>query len=174
MRACPQLATERLLLRAHSSEDYEALHATWAHPEVYRFITGKPSTREQSWQRLLRYAGMWPLLGYGYWAVTDRNTGAFIGETGFCDFHRDCDPPLGSIPEMGWVIAPQWHGKGYGGEAVSAALNWADSVLKPERICCIVSPENAASVAIAKGAGFKPSHEAKYNGEKVSVFARRV
>ena len=44
--------------------------------------------------------------------------------------------------------------------------------LKPDAICCIISPENAASVAIANGVGFKPSHNATYNGELINVMLR--
>lgn len=174
MNAAPLLTTERLVLRAHQADDYEPLHRNWSAPEVYHFISGKPSTREQSWQRLMRYCGAWPLLGYGFWVVTDKATGTFMGEVGFCDFHRDCDPPLPAGPEMGWVLGSEWQGKGYGREAVHAALNWADTVLKPQSIFCIISPENAASVAIANGAGFKPSHKATYNGDVINVMVRKL
>ena len=41
-----------------------------------------PATREEAWARLLRYAGHWALLGYGFWLVEDRTTGSFVGEVG--------------------------------------------------------------------------------------------
>ena len=37
----------------------------WAQPEIYRFISGTARTRAESWAATLRYAGSWPLLGYG-------------------------------------------------------------------------------------------------------------
>lgn len=169
----PVLATGRLILRGHRSDDFNALHALWCEPAVYAHISGEPSTREASWARLLRYAGMWPMLGYGYWAITDRHSGAYIGDIGFCDFHRHCEPPLGSVPEMGWVLSPAWHGQGLGREAVTAALAWADAALAAPQLCCIISPENAASIAIARHAGFVPSHPARYRSEDISVYRRQ-
>ena len=64
----PVLRTERLELRAHRREDFEALAALWADPEVTRFIGGKPASAQDSWFRLMRYMGMWPLLFCGEWA----------------------------------------------------------------------------------------------------------
>ena len=39
----PVIETERLLLRGHRLDDFEALAAMWADPAVVRFIGGKPS-----------------------------------------------------------------------------------------------------------------------------------
>ena len=82
------------MLRGHTAADLDAIAAMWADPEVTRHITGVPSTREESWARLLRYAGLWPLLGFGYWLVEDRATGRFLGEVGFANFQRDIEPVL--------------------------------------------------------------------------------
>jgi RimJ/RimL family protein N-acetyltransferase len=60
----PRLETERLVLRAHRVEDFPDLAALWSDPLVTRFISGVPQTPEESWSRLLRYAGHWLLLGY--------------------------------------------------------------------------------------------------------------
>ena len=79
----PTLETERLVLRAHRVEDFSDLAALWADPVVTRFISGVPQTAEESWSRLLRYAGHWLLLGFGYWAVEEKATGNFLGEVGF-------------------------------------------------------------------------------------------
>ena len=114
----PVLETPRLRLRPHRVEDFEALANLWADPAVTRFI-GKPSTREESWARLLRYGGLWPLLGFGYWAVEDRETGAYLGDVGFADFHRALDPAPPALPEIGWVLAPAAHGRGLATEAAA-------------------------------------------------------
>ncbi len=122
----PRLETERLVLDAHRADDFEALAAMWADPEVVRHITGKASTREASWSRLLRYAGLWPMLGYGYWAVREKSSGRYVGDAGFADFRRAILPSIEGLPEAGWVLAPWAHGKGYATEAIGAALDWLD------------------------------------------------
>ena len=51
----------------------------WSDADVVRHIGGVPSTPADAWSRLLRYAGLWSFLGYGYRAVEDRATGRFVG-----------------------------------------------------------------------------------------------
>jgi RimJ/RimL family protein N-acetyltransferase len=82
MTTIERIETHRLILREHTLEDFDALHAMWSEPAVCRHIIGRPSTREEAWSRLLRYSGHWRLLGYGYWAVEERVTGDFVGEMG--------------------------------------------------------------------------------------------
>jgi RimJ/RimL family protein N-acetyltransferase len=57
-----------------------------------------------------------------------------VGDIGFADFKRDFEGAekfdLKGLPEMGWVLSPSVHGKGYATEAVSAALAWAEDVSK--------------------------------------------
>jgi RimJ/RimL family protein N-acetyltransferase len=69
---------------------------------------------------VLRYAGLWTLVGLGYWVARDRATGRFVGEGGLADFRRDLTPALGNAPEVGWVLAPWAHGRGLATEAVRA------------------------------------------------------
>jgi RimJ/RimL family protein N-acetyltransferase len=68
MTNAPTIETERLILRAHRKDDYLALAAMWAESQVGQFILGRPATAEESWHRLLRYAGHWSLMGFGFWA----------------------------------------------------------------------------------------------------------
>ena len=58
----PRIETERLILRGHAGEDFEPLAAMWADPEMVEHIGGEPFPREVSWQRFLRYYGLWPIL----------------------------------------------------------------------------------------------------------------
>jgi RimJ/RimL family protein N-acetyltransferase len=168
----PMLETSRLVLRAHRIGDFDALAALWADPEVVRHITGRPSTREESWSRLLRYAGHWRLLGFGYWAVEERATGRFIGNVGLADHKRLIEPSLDGVPEVGWVIAPAAHGEGYASEAVGAALTWADLNLTEPETGCIIAPDNATSLRVAEKAGFREVARTTYGGKDTIMFRR--
>ena len=88
----PVLETERLRLRGHRLDDFAASSAMWADEVVTRYIGGRPFTEEEVWARLLRYVGHWALVGYGYWVLEEKATGAFVGEMGFGDFKRDIQP----------------------------------------------------------------------------------
>jgi RimJ/RimL family protein N-acetyltransferase len=168
----PVLETERLLLRAHRIADFDASAAMWGDPVVTRYIGGKPSTREDVWSRLLRYAGHWPLLGYGYWAIEDKSFGRFIGEAGFADFKRDITPPLGDDPEIGWALTPAAHGKGYATEIVTALVEWGDANLSSKRTVCLIHPDNSPSIYVAKKCGYKEFARTTYKGQPTILFRR--
>lgn len=167
----PVLETPRLKLRAHTVDDFPALAAVWAAEAVTRYIGGKPSTPAEAWARLLRYRGLWPLLGYGYWAVEDKSSGRFVGDVGFADFHRMIEPPIHGFPEAGWVMSPEFHGKGYASEAVAAALQWLDAAAKG-RTVCIIDPANAPSLRIAEKNGFRDHRRTTFMGEDVLLLER--
>jgi RimJ/RimL family protein N-acetyltransferase len=126
MAAAPTIETERLVLRAHRASDFDAVAAMWGDAEVARFIGGSPSTRQESWFRMLRYAGLWPMVGFGYWAIADRAKGRFLGDVGFADFQRGM-PELDGVPEVGWALVPHAWGRGVATEAVQAVLAWSDA-----------------------------------------------
>jgi RimJ/RimL family protein N-acetyltransferase len=168
----PILETERLLLRPHRVDDFDALAAVWADPLVTRHIGGRPSTGQQSWSRLLRYAGLWPLLGFGYWAVEERASGRFVGDVGFADFRREMTPSLEGAPEAGWVLAPSAHGRGLATEAVRAAVAWVDSHLEAPRTVCIVDPCHMASIRVAQKCGYVELARGSYEGEPILVLQR--
>lgn len=169
----PPLETQRLRLRGHRLTDFEPLHAMWSDPEVTRFITGAPSTRTESWSRLLRYAGHWAHLGYGYWAVEDRATGAFIGETGLADYRRGI-AALDGVPEAGWVFAPAAHGKGLAGEAVRAVLRWADADARFATTACIIDPDHHASRRLAGRQGYQEVGLQPYGAGQTLVYRRQA
>lgn len=167
----PVLETPRLKLRAHTVDDFPALAQVWAAEAVTRYIGGKPSTPTESWARLLRYRGLWPLLGYGYWAVEDKSTGRFAGDVGFADFHRMIEPPIHGFPEAGWVMSPEFHGKGYASEAVAAALQWLDTAGKGRSVC-IIDPTNSPSLRIAEKNGFREYRRTTFMGDEVILLER--
>lgn len=144
----------------------------WTDPVVYEFITGRPSTPEESWGRLLRYAGHWKLLGYGYWAVEERGTGRFVGDTGFADYHRNNLPALKDTPELGWVLSPAVHRRGYATEALAAITQWGDRNFKTRRTACIIAPENVASLRVAHKLGFVEDSRTTYNGDPTILMYR--
>jgi len=168
----PTIDSERLHLRGHTPEDFEAFAAMWADPAVVRYISGKPSTREESWSRLLRYVGHWALMGYGFWLIEERGTGRLVGETGYADFKRDVEPSLAGMPEIGWAIAPWAHGKGYGSEAVRAAVKWGDGYFGARSTACMIDPQNTPSLRIAEKCGYKEFARTTYKGAPTVLFKR--
>ncbi|APR88319.1 acetyltransferase, GNAT family protein [Minicystis rosea] len=170
--AIPTIETPRLLLRGHTVADLADSAAMWADPEVTRNIGGRPSTREETWAKVLRVVGHWSLLGFGYWVVRERATDRFVGEVGYANFERDIDPPLAGAPEGGWVLAPWAQGKGYATEAVKAATAWLEERFGPVRTVCIIDRGHAPSLRVAEKCGYRPWVETTYHGDEVIVLER--
>jgi RimJ/RimL family protein N-acetyltransferase len=144
----------------------------WADPAVTRYIGGNPSTEQQTWSRMLAYAGLWAYLGFGYWAIEEKASGTFAGDLGFADFHRDISPAMKGVPELGWALATRMHGRGYATEAVRAALAWGDASLEASRTVCLIDPENAASIAVARKCGYGEFERAPFAGRQAIFFER--
>lgn len=168
----PILTTDRLILRAPTLDDFLECYAMWSDPEVIRHIGGKPFTREEVWARLLRYAGHWAMLGYGYWVIREKESGRFVGEVGLADYHREIEPSLMGTPEIGWALDPALHGRGYAAEAVRAALTWADEKWPDGETACIVAPENEPSLRLARKVGYREQLRATYKGQPTIVLRR--
>jgi RimJ/RimL family protein N-acetyltransferase len=166
------LDTDRLTLRPHSVSDFEDAAAMWGDATVTRHLGGKPSTREESWARILRYIGHWAALGFGYWTVRERGSGAHVGDVGFQNAKRDMDPPLGNAPEIGWVLSPRAHGRGFATEAARAALAWCDAHFAGATTVCIIDPDNQPSLRVAEKCGYHPVRRTLYKGDEVIVLER--
>jgi RimJ/RimL family protein N-acetyltransferase len=171
-RTAPTLETPRLLLRGHTVDDFADCAAMWGNPDVTRHLGGRPFTEEETWSRLLRYAGHWQLLGFGYWVVVERESNRFVGEVGFADFRRDLTPSLAGAPEAGWVLAPWAHQKGFATEALGAATDWLDRVVDPARTVCIINEDNAASIRVAHKSGYSEWQKTAYHGSEIIAYQR--
>lgn len=170
MLHAPMLSTDRLVLDRHRPDDLDALAALWADPAVYGPIGVAARSREEVWIRLLRHVGMWATFGYGSWVVRASRDGPAVGELGLIEARRVLDPPL-TLPEMGWMIAPDLHGRGFAGEAMGSALAWSDAN-GIARTTCIIGTDNAPSPRLAARLGYRPLREAPYHGKTVAVLER--
>jgi len=168
----PQIETARLRLRGFQTQDLDAILAINNHPDVVRFIGGKPMPREELWRRLTSAVGLWALGEYGFWVVERKADGAIIGQAGFGNFKRDITPSLDGMPEMGWIFAADVHGQGFASEAVAGAIAWGRENLAASTYCCIIDPANTASIRLAEKAGFGDPVTGVYKDEPILVFRR--
>lgn len=172
MLQIPTIETERLILRPHRLEDFDACVELSSDEDVVRYISGIPSTREQTWVRVLRWAGMWHHLGYGFLVVEEKETGRFIGEAGFQEMRRAMEPSIEGTLEAGWVLAPAVHGRGYATEALNALITWAEEHFPGKSMSCIIDPRNEASLRLAAKLGFRELTRTTYHGDIIVVLSR--
>ena len=170
----PVLTTPRLVLRGHRLDDFGAVAAMWSDRENVRFIgKGEPLGEDVVWARLQRGAGAWPILGYGFWAIEHAASGRLIGEAGFLEQR----PPGGEprAPEAGWMLDTAARGQGHAGEAMAAILAWGDE--RFERTICVISPDNAPSIALARRLGYREhgpaTPPADWTGPVFTAFERQ-
>ncbi|HEX4499445.1 MAG TPA: GNAT family N-acetyltransferase [Thermoanaerobaculia bacterium] len=142
----PILETERLRLRPFRLSDFDDYAAMCGDPEVSRYLTVRFS-REQSWRHLAFLVGHCELLGYGMWAVEEKESGEFVGRIGFAD------PDGWPGCELAWALARRWWGRGYATEGARAALDYAFTVLGKERVISLIVAENQASIRVAERLG---------------------
>jgi RimJ/RimL family protein N-acetyltransferase len=159
----PTLETERLRLRPFHIGDFEDYAALFADPEVSRHL-GVTFDREQAWRHLSFVVGHCELLGYGMWAVEQKETGLFLGRIGFAD------PEGWPGCELAWALVRRWWGHGYATEGARAALDYAFTILDKERIISLIHPENRASIRVAERIGETLRGTARKLGREFLVY----
>jgi [ribosomal protein S5]-alanine N-acetyltransferase len=146
----PDLATERLRLRAPLPRDAAALLALIGDPEVTKYINVATITTLGEAHAVLegldqRYAARDMIR----WAIELVERDEMIGTVGLLRFdfeHRHA--------ELGYDIARRWWGRGLTPEAAGAVIRYGFSVLGLHRIEAGVLPENGASVRVLQKLGF--------------------
>ena len=166
------IETENLHLRRPEIDDLDAIHAMRSDLAVVRFLGGRALSREEAWHRLTRLVGQWTLRGYGMFAVVEKRTGALVGEVGLFDGCRGLSPDFDNAPEAGWILASAAHGKGYAGEAATAAHRWFAVTHGERRSVCIIAPENLASFRVAQKLGYKSFGQVDYQNRPVTMLER--
>jgi len=164
--------TPSLVLRRHAAADFPAYLEMSGDPAMSRFSGKDPAGSEEAWVRLLRQAGHWSLMGYGFVAIEEKTTGRFVGEAGLADFKRRLGPAFDDSPEAGWAIAPWAQGRGYATEAAAAALEWIEGRFGVRRTVCLIHEENLASIRVAEKLGYTPFGECTYRGYSAITFER--
>jgi RimJ/RimL family protein N-acetyltransferase len=169
--APPIIETERLRLREMRFADKDIHIAMWADERVTRFIGGEPRAPDVSWGKFLAAAGLWPVMGFGYWVFADRASDRLAGMGGLSYFGRGI-PELEGLPEAGWAFDADHWGAGYATEAMTAALGWADATLDAAEVRCIIDPGNDASERVSAKLGFRRIGDSEALGHVVNIYAR--
>lgn len=136
------IKTERLILRQWEDEDFEPFAQLNADPRVREFF---PSTlsKDESDQQAKLIQSIIEEKGWGFWAASLIESGAFIGFIGLNDvrFQAHFTPAV----EIGWRLAFTYWGKGYATEGAKAALAYGFDTLKLSEIVSFTTVHNMRS-----------------------------
>ena len=141
--AAPTLITDRLRLRAYRLTDFEAFADFYASPRS-QYADG-PVARDVAWVRFAAGAGAWSLAGYGGWIIELRKDNAAIGTVSL-----NHPAHVDNEPELGWLLWDGYEGQGYASEAALAGRQFAFEQLGWDTLVSYISPENKASIRLAK------------------------
>jgi RimJ/RimL family protein N-acetyltransferase len=155
-KACPTIATERLVLRPFREDDVDAYAAVLQTPQVRASLHLPDDVgREQAWLGIAQQLGQWELRGTGQWALEEKATGVFVGRAGM---HCPDRPEWPGI-EIGWALHPDRWGRGYATEAGAASVEYAFAHHDVDAIYSCILHENTRSQAVARRLGFTPWQE---------------
>ena len=149
-----QLETDRLLLRPFCKSDLDALAALNGDEESMRFVSA-PLTREQVAGVIDWFASEWRRLGYGWFAVVDKQTRRLIGQCGLqCLEGR----PKDREAELAFVIDKRAWGRGYATEAAREVITFGFGTVGLERIVAVTMTVNIPSQHVLLKLGFRHVH----------------
>jgi RimJ/RimL family protein N-acetyltransferase len=162
------IETGRLVLRSFDpGADAGAMTSVYCDAEVMRLIPGGPLAGRDAVQAALeRHAADQIERGFAFWAVVERTSSRVVGDAGFGIF-----APTGDV-ELGYTLARDAWGLGYGVEAAGASLAAGLEHLDVHRIVAVIDAENAASQRVAERIGMRLDAQIEAYGRPHLLFAR--
>lgn len=126
----PELITERLTLRRMMVIDTQDMYEYASHNDVTKYLTWYPHSDRNYTRDYLQYLGGRYAAGMFYdWAIVYEPDCKMVGTCGFTAFNCASDSA-----EVGYVLNPEYWGKGIAGEALERVLRFGFEELKLHRI----------------------------------------
>ena len=147
------LETERLRLRPFVEADLDAMHEIYADAGVVRYLYVAQRSRAEVAELLVRKAANTRLEVEGdalSAAVVRRDDGRLVGDLSL--FWVSASHRQG---EIGFVMHPAWHGRGYATEAARPLLAFAFETLGLHRVVGRTEARNTGSARVLEKLGMR-------------------
>ena len=145
----PTLKTCRLVLRPMSVRDTDDMFSYASRADLTEYLLWAPHASRGYTRDYLKYIESRYRIGDFYdWAVVERESGRMIGTCGFTRF----DPPHNSA-EIGYVLNPDYHGRGYATEVSDRVIRYGFEELGLHRIEAKFMQGNDASLRVMEKLG---------------------
>ncbi|QOD12248.1 GNAT family N-acetyltransferase [Psychrobacter sp. 28M-43] len=154
------IETERLYLRQWQASDFAPFAEMNANPEVMAYFpklltTSMSNTIAKKCQSLIDDNG------WGFWAVSLKETDTFIGMVGLNN--ANADMPFSPAVEIAWRLDNDYWGLGYATEAARASLNFAFVELGIEEVVSFTAVINKRSQLVMERLGMTNTQENFYH-----------
>lgn len=153
--------TERLLLRPLTAHDADALLAYRSRPDVCRYVPFEPMTREVIKERISSQWTRSELTDEGQaltLGVVVAETDELVGDVVLFWHSR-----LHAGGELGYVVNPDFGGRGFATEAARAVLRLGFEELGLHRLVARVDERNDASARLARRLGMRQEARLVHN-----------
>lgn len=150
-----RIKTERLVLTPIADSDTaDVFRALFGHPEITKFLTFDPPETVADTEEFVKFCQESFETKTVVWCVRTPH-GKFVGLTGLDDIKRDVLAWKLDIAELGYWLAPEWHGQGMATEVATAVVLFGMRQLQLHKILAGHVLENVASARVLEKVGFK-------------------
>jgi len=160
--ATDQISSARLRLVPLTVGDAAEMVAVLSGEALYAYTGGAPPGLDELRARYAGQAAGWSPDGreeWRNWILRREPGGDAVG------YVQATITGGGRRAEIAWVVGLRWQGRGYATEAARALAGWLDA-RGVQVIQARIHPEHAASAAVARRAGLRPSGVVEY-GEQL-------
>ncbi len=139
--------TQRLILRAFAPEDTLTFATYRNHPAVAKLQMWENYSLENARNLITQMQELGQPTQHHWYQIAVTLEGQLIGDLAFKLEDRQA--------ELGYSFDPQFQGRGYATEAITALLEYAFSTLALHRIHATTDPRNTASIRLLEKLGFR-------------------
>ena len=163
------VSTHRYILREINEGDVENVLALTTDPDWLRYIGDRGVHDQASALAYIhdRFLASYDGLGFGNWAIIDKETQAFLGVCGLLQRASM------TFPELGYALLPEHRGQGIVQAVIPEVLKWA-KLRNMNELFALTTPDNDASIHILKKVGFTFSRMHVEEGVSLNVYQLKL
>lgn len=157
--------TSRLKLVKVTAHDSDLVFLLTGNEKVMEFFPNVLSYEEtqQMVQKILHH---YAEFGYCFWKVLLKPDDQFVGIAGLLRQEIDNETET----EISYRILPEHWNNGYATEAAKACKEYAETILKRDRLISLIHPQNHASIRVAHKLGAKRTKSIVFMGKEHDVY----
>ena len=149
-RTIPALETRRLILRKILPQDEDDMYEYSRDPETSKYLLWEPHASRSYTRAHIRYLqDAYNRASFFDWALIEKESGKMIGTCGFTEIYE-----REKRAEVGYVIAPQFHRRGFAPEALERVMEYGFETLGLIKLSGRFMEDNEASRKILERFGF--------------------
>lgn len=157
--------TSEFVIRETTESDVDAFYEIYSEPSITRYMEPLFEDKEEELVYTKDYREkVYEFYGFGMWTVLEKETNRVIGRAGI-SMREGYDDP-----ELGFVIAKPFQGKGIATRVCKAVLEFAYREFEFNRFNALVHRDNTASVRLLLKLGFRRECAVVEGGEELELY----